>query len=188
MAFAGKKPSPAINKRTVGRAQVFDKILAVMVDDSSISRNGLESSSSRSTSGNMPLSASAADVRLNTSIGFFANPSPRSIIRRASTRDPSFLAGRHRIKVAGCSRKAQTSPAGPAALDDRPLHWIKHERSLVWPRRIYIMTRESTGDRRSRTGIAGFGTLVEVVNDGGAGNGPSMVSEPIPSLSTALGG
>jgi hypothetical protein len=30
--------------------------------------------------------------------------------------------------------------------------------------------------------------LVEVVNDGGAGNGPSMVLEPTDSLSTALGG
>jgi hypothetical protein len=48
--------------------------------------------------------------------------------------------------------------------------------------------RESTPGLRSRAGIAGFGTLVEVVNEGGAGNGVSSVSELIASLSTALGG
>jgi len=63
------------------------------------------------------------------------------------------------------------------------------ERSFVWPRRAFtLLTRESTAGLRSRAGMAGFGTLVEVVNEGGAGNGPSMVLELIASLSTALGG
>lgn len=63
------------------------------------------------------------------------------------------------------------------------------ERSFVWPRRAFtLLTRESTPGLRSRAGIAGFGTLVEVVNEGGAGNGPSMVLELMDSLSTALGG
>jgi len=48
--------------------------------------------------------------------------------------------------------------------------------------------RGLTADLRSRAGIAGFGTLVEVVNEGGAGKGPSMVLEFMASLSTALGG
>jgi hypothetical protein len=62
------------------------------------------------------------------------------------------------------------------------------ERSFVWPRRAFmLLTRESAG-LRSRAGVAGFGTLVEVVNEGGDGNGPSIVLEPKASLSTALGG
>jgi hypothetical protein len=36
--------------------------------------------------------------------------------------------------------------------------------------------------------MAGFGMLVEVVNDGGAIEGPSEVFDSIGSLSTALGG
>jgi hypothetical protein len=63
------------------------------------------------------------------------------------------------------------------------------ERSFVCPRRAFtLLIRESTPGLRSRAGIAGFGTLVEVVNEGGAGKGPSIVLGPIGSLSTALGG
>jgi hypothetical protein len=63
------------------------------------------------------------------------------------------------------------------------------ERSFVCPRREFtLLIRESTPGLRSRAGIAGFGMLVEVVNEGGAGNGPSTVLELMISLSTALGG
>jgi hypothetical protein len=36
--------------------------------------------------------------------------------------------------------------------------------------------------------VTGFGMLVEVVNEGGAGKGPSMVLVFTGSISTALGG
>jgi hypothetical protein len=42
--------------------------------------------------------------------------------------------------------------------------------------------------RRSRAGIAGFGILVEVVKEGGAIGGASLVVEGSGSFSTALGG
>jgi len=51
-----------------------------------------------------------------------------------------------------------------------------------------LLGRESPAGFRSRAGIAGFGMLVDVVKDGGAGNGPSIVLGRIGSLSTALGG
>jgi len=63
------------------------------------------------------------------------------------------------------------------------------ERSFVWPRRAFpLLARDSAAGRRSRTGVAGFGTLVEVVKEGGAGIGPSMVWVFMGSISTALGG
>jgi hypothetical protein len=42
--------------------------------------------------------------------------------------------------------------------------------------------------RCDRAGFAAFGTLVEVVNEGGVGNAPSSVVDCTGSLSTALGG
>jgi hypothetical protein len=59
---------------------------------------------------------------------------------------------------------------------------------MLLRRGLALLGRASGAGLRSRAGIAGFGMLVEVVNDGGAGNGPSMVLETIGSLSTALGG
>ena len=63
------------------------------------------------------------------------------------------------------------------------------ERSFVWALLAFeLLALESTGDLRSRAGVAGLGTLVEVVNEGGAGIGPSAILKLTGSLSTALGG
>jgi hypothetical protein len=59
---------------------------------------------------------------------------------------------------------------------------------MLLRRGLALLGRASGAGLRSRAGIAGFGMLVEVVNDGGAGNGPSIVLDATGSLSTALGG
>jgi len=49
------------------------------------------------------------------------------------------------------------------------------ERSLVWALLdVALIALESDAFLRSRAGVAGFGTLVDVVNEGGAGRGPSI--------------
>jgi hypothetical protein len=51
------------------------------------------------------------------------------------------------------------------------------DRSLVWALLdIALIALESDAFLRSRAGVAGLGTLVDVVNEGGAGSGPSILA------------
>src|SRR5437870_2314367 len=150
------------------------------------------SSSSRSTSGNIPLSASQRPMFVSTpSIGnSFPTLPPRSITSLADTRDdptaPPDAKFESSSPVVGDEDNAYVCGGALAGrLARRSPGLNATERSFVCRRDAFELPADCC---RSRAGTAGFGMLVEVVNDGGAGNGPSMVLGPTDSLSTALGG
>src|ERR1041384_7549788 len=147
------------------------------------------SSSSKSTSGKIPLSASQRPMFASIPVIGNSLPTlpPRSIMSLANawpfgsfeSRSPVFCAADRANVEGGAERMAFSS------LDLKAVP----ELSLVCPLRAFeLLTRESLDDLRSRAGVAGLGTLVEVVNDGGAGTGPSAMLKLTGSLSTALGG
>jgi hypothetical protein len=96
-----------------------------------------------------------------------------------------------RSPVSGDEESAKVSGDGEECRARALLALRSGLRSGIGPSLVRLRrdtSRESPEELRCRAGMAGFGMLVEVVNEGGAGNGPSIVFELTGSLSTALGG
>src|ERR1044072_2321672 len=155
------------------------------------------SSSSRSTSGKMPLSASHRPMLVSIPVIENSRPTrpPRSINRRAVTRELSTGAGGESDSIASVRPRDESAKVDDGAfapgfgrLGSAGLI-LKAERSSVTLRRLLeLPSAGRSSGLRSRAGMAGLGILVEVVNDGGAIGGPSLVLDGTGSLSTALGG
>ena len=113
--------------------------------------------------------------------------SPATAGRDAASRTP--FPGRERERLWPCEPDRSSGGHGLVQLKLGAL------RSIVSPRRPGDLPAWGaiSGPRASflrgcRAGFAAFGTLVEVVNEGGLGSAPSRVLGGKDSLSTALGG
>src|SRR6185295_13402924 len=162
------------------------------------------SSSSKSTSGNIPLSASHRPIFVSipvianslptrpprsTTSRAFRPESPASVGAERSASSASLLAGDESANVLG--ERAPDLSVSAMVLSESKLGALRSIVSLrrlelpAWPTALAPL---ESFLRCDRAGLAALGTLVEVVNDGGEGIAPSRVFGCTGSLSTALGG